>query len=304
MKTYVIIVTYKGLYNNWIEKCLGSLATSDMPLEVVVVDNASPDDTVSYIKTSHPKVTLIESKENLGFGKANNLGIRKAIEDKADFVFLLNQDAYIFPDTVSKLVAVHKNNPQFGIVSPVHLTGKGEKLDKDFEDFASPLFCKNLFSDVFLGKDIDKLYETSFMNAAAWLISADCLQKVGGFDPIIYHYGEDNNYCHRTIFNQLKIGIYPKSQVLHDRAVNHNPHADPVKSSVRANIVDFLNPLNTRKVNLLEMRLKKYANYVLKNETNYQIFAQSIVFYKANGIQIRSHLEQIRKHEGYLFLKD
>ena len=97
MKIFAIVITYNG--QKWYDRCFGSLSASETPVEIVVVDNASSDDTVGFIKERFPGVHLIESKENLGFAKANNIGIRYALDNDADFVFLLNQDAWIEKDT-------------------------------------------------------------------------------------------------------------------------------------------------------------------------------------------------------------
>ena len=70
MKIFSIIVTYNGM--RWYDRCLGSLRNSELPVETIVIDNASSDDSVNYIKANFPEVHLIESNENLGFAKANN----------------------------------------------------------------------------------------------------------------------------------------------------------------------------------------------------------------------------------------
>ena len=116
--SFIIIVTYNAM--NWLSKCLNSC--KDYP--VVVIDNASTDETVTYIKKQFPKVHLIPQSKNLGFGQANNLGIRYALNNGADYVFLLNQDAYLQGECINQLIKIHQNNPEFGILSPIHLNGK------------------------------------------------------------------------------------------------------------------------------------------------------------------------------------
>ena len=90
-KIFVIIVTYKG--HQWYERCFASLCNSEYPVQTIVIDNASNDGTVEYIRKYFPEIHLIESKENLGFGRANNIGMRYALDHGCDYVFLLNQDA-------------------------------------------------------------------------------------------------------------------------------------------------------------------------------------------------------------------
>jgi N-acetylglucosaminyl-diphospho-decaprenol L-rhamnosyltransferase len=97
-KICVIVITYNGA--KWVEGCFGSLMQSSVPLNIIAVDNASSDNTVALIKNKFAGVALIESGTNLGFGKANNIGLKRAAEDNADFIFLLNQDAFVKPDTI------------------------------------------------------------------------------------------------------------------------------------------------------------------------------------------------------------
>ena len=110
VKLFVIVVTYKG--KQWYDRCFVSLRESTLPVQTIVVDNASNDGTVEYIRAHFPEIHLIESKENLGFGRANNLGMRCALDQGCDYVFLLNQDAWVEPDTFEKMVAIHQQHKE------------------------------------------------------------------------------------------------------------------------------------------------------------------------------------------------
>ena len=85
------------------DKNIQSLLNSQYPVEVIVADNDSTDNTVAIVE-QYPRVTLLKMTSNLGFGKANDIGIRQALENGADYIFLLNQDAWIFDDTILSLV--------------------------------------------------------------------------------------------------------------------------------------------------------------------------------------------------------
>lgn len=218
MKVIVIIVTYNGM--RWYKSCFDSLRSSSIPLETIVIDNKSTDNTVNYIKENYPEIHLIESGINLGFGKANNIGFEYAIEQDADFVFLLNQDAWIKPDTIEKMVLKMKEYPEYGILSPMHLNGSETELDFGFRYYISPDMCPNLISDFIVkGKPEDKVYTTKFVNAALWLISKKCFNEIGGFLPLFPHYGEDGNYTSRLEYHNYKIGVYPYSWAVHDRSL-------------------------------------------------------------------------------------
>jgi len=213
MKVKAIVVTYNGL--KWIDRCLGSLRRSSVPIEVIVIDNGSTDGTVEKIRAEFVDVHLITNSENLGFGKANNIGIAIGLDDKADYFFLLNQDAWVNSDSIKKLIEIHKENSQYGILAPIRKFRNNQlELDvlKNIIDFGAA----DLISDLFFKIEVQNIYSIDFIAAAAWLISSDCIKKIGGFDPIFFHYGEDNDYCSRAKLSGFKIGICPNILVTHD----------------------------------------------------------------------------------------
>lgn len=213
---YAIIVTYNGA--QWIEKCLLSLENSTVPVEVIVVDNCSNDNTVDLVRERFGNAILIQSELNLGFGKANNIGMKKAFAAGASYVFLLNQDAWVLPNTISELVKVQRNSPEYFVLSPVHLNGSGTGLDFSFSNYISPYHCKDFVSDMVLQRQPAKdVYPISFVNAALWLVSRESIIKVGYFDPIFPHYGEDDDYLQRVLYHSGKIGICPSVFGFHDR---------------------------------------------------------------------------------------
>lgn len=210
----IIIVTYNAM--NWLQQCLESCEG----YSIVIVDNCSTDSTIDYIKKNYSEIILFQKTKNLGFGQANNIGISYALNQGADYVFLLNQDAYLENNTIEKLIEVHQRNTEFGIVSPIHLNGKGDKLDFNFSNYIGQ--NKQLQFDA-LKQDFKKLiYEVPFVNAAAWLLPISTFKLVGGFDPIFYHYAEDDNYCQRLLFHDFMIGVVPNSYILHDRENRNN----------------------------------------------------------------------------------
>lgn len=222
-KVFVIIVTYNGM--KWIEESIRSVLNSTLKVAVVVVDNNSADATVSFVRESFKDedVYLIESKENLGFGKGNNLGMSHGLKNGADYVFLLNQDAFVENDTIEKLVQVSSNNAEYGIISPIHLNVEGSALEAYFSDFVDRSSSPYFYSDFILKKKRNEIYETKFVNAAAWLIPKKTLNEVGGFDPIFWHYGEDDNYCQRIVYHHYKIGVVPEAFIRHDSNIRATP---------------------------------------------------------------------------------
>lgn len=224
----VIIVSYN--FERWMEKCLGSLQASEMPVDVVVIDNASSDNTVSRIRNEYPWVHLIANNENLGFGKANNIGLSLALSLSYKAVFLLNQDAWIEADVIKLLHQVSEANPTYGILSPKHMTGKGDKLDPGFAHYVE---------EASTGKG---LIQTPFINAAIWYIPTAVLKEVGGFSPLFYHYGEDKDYVNRLTHHGYKVGYIDTIRGYHDREYRPVTHEKFLHTEYVYLLSEYANP--------------------------------------------------------------
>lgn len=212
----VIIVTYNGM--KWIDKCLKSIYRQKIISRIIVVDNSSQDGTINYIRDNYPSITIIANSANYGFGFSNNQGLNLALQKGTEYAFLLNQDAWIEDHAIDKLVAIHKRNPEYGILSPAHLRGDGKAMDMKFAAFIAQSENYNIISDLYLHRnEMKEIYPVQFVNAAAWLIPRKCFQEVGGFAPIYHHYGEDMDYANRVLYHGFKIGFCPSSIIYHDR---------------------------------------------------------------------------------------
>lgn len=202
LKVATVIVTYNG--SRWIERCLKDLQASSYPTEIIIVDNASTDNTIEKIISVMPGVELIRSAENLGFGRGNNLGIERALQQGAQYLFLLNQDAYVSVHCIETLIQTMEQHREWGILSPLQLAPNGTDPDRAFKKY--------------MGKHSQPLFPVRFVNAAAWMIPAGVFHTVGLFHPVFKHYGEDNHYCSRVQYHGYKTGIQMQATVIHDRA--------------------------------------------------------------------------------------
>lgn len=278
-KIFAVVVTYNG--EPWVENCLRSLKDSILPVSIVLVDNFSTDGTKKIIQEQFPDCFLIEPGVNLGFGKANNLGISYAIANGADYVFLLNQDAWILPDTLKVLLSTIKKENMVGILSPIHLDGSGQKLDLNFLSYLEESSTPGFLSDAVLNK-LKDFYETGFVNAAAWLISRECLLKVGGFDPVFPHYGEDNDYVKRVLFHGYKVGV-AKCFIYHERIISRKERGrDP-------------HELNINRLHILNL-------FVLKN-LNKPFILNIFSFYRRNFVKIIQYVLDLKVKEIPFLIK-
>ncbi|MGE0018713.1 MAG: glycosyltransferase family 2 protein [Draconibacterium sp.] len=214
-KIVSIVITYNA--ERWVDKCFGSLTNLQLSNHTILaIDNGSKDNTIEILKNKFSQVVIIETGNNIGFGKANNIGLKWALELNAEYIFLLNQDAWVFENTINSLIAISKKNHDYGIISPVHLNNT-QKIDDGFAYYCLKGANSSFIFDSFCSNPLKEIYETNYINAAAWLMTRECLEKNGGFMPIFPHYGEDVNYCERVQSSGLKIGFTPGCTIIHDR---------------------------------------------------------------------------------------
>ena len=232
MKVLVVIVSYN--FERWIGRCLGSLQQSEYLVDIVVIDNASQDNTVHRIKKDYPHIRLVESKVNLGFGKANNIGMKMALEEGYEAVFLMNQDAWIAKDAIGILAKLCQEDSSYGIFSPVHLTGNGDKPDPGFGIYAELETLAQLPE----GK---KILPLPFVNAAFWMIHVSVLKKVGGFCPLFYHYGEDKDFVNRLHYHGYHMAYSPLAFGCHDREYRPLTHEGFLRTEYVYHLSEYAN---------------------------------------------------------------
>ncbi len=220
MKVAVVIVTYNGAA--WIAGALRSLRESSHACKPIVVDNASGDDTVAIVRRDFSEARLVETGANLGFGRGNNLGIEVALADGADAVFLLNQDAWVTPEAIAQMVAFLAAEPGFDIVSPLHCSPDLGHVDPNTQSAYLQRHASAYLSDACLGQ-VQAHYAIRGINAAAWMLRAEVFRRVGGFDPLFFMYGEDDDLIERFAHHGLRTALLPAARIVHLRAKGPQP---------------------------------------------------------------------------------
>lgn len=192
LSVFTVIVTYNA--KPWLSLCLDSLRKSSIANCAIVIDNSSTDETVSIIRSSYPEVILLEQSRNLGFGQANNIGIKEALSRGATHILLLNQDAWIEPDMLEKLL---KHDDGKSLLSPLHCQGHSSELDANF--------CANsIRREGYDPANLPPTFDTFEIPAAIWLLPKQVVEQIGGFNPIFFHYSEDVNYLHRLKYHHIR----------------------------------------------------------------------------------------------------
>ncbi|MFW5748136.1 MAG: glycosyltransferase family 2 protein [Chloroflexota bacterium] len=209
----IIIVNFNGAED--VIRCLGSLAQHDYDsYEVIVVDNASIDDSVSRIRAQFPDVKLIASQENLGFGGGNNRG---AAEATGEFLAFINPDTTVEPDWLRPLVSALQEDPTAGIattrllmMAPPHpINAAGNYVH--FTGFGY-LRGWNQPADALMQRD-----EIFAISGAAFMMRRTLYEELGGFDLIFYPaYVEDIDLAWRVRLAGYRVIYVPESVVYHD----------------------------------------------------------------------------------------
>lgn len=190
-----------------------------------MVDNGSTDGGDEYIAANYPWIRLVKCEENLGFGAANNIALRIALKEGYDYVYLLNQDAWLEKDTLGLLLAAGSD---YALLSPVQRASDGS-LDRNFARKCG----KYLQADV---------SEVPFVMAAHWLIKSDVLRCVGGFSPAFKLYGEDDNWIDRLHYRGLKCAVISSASAVHDRASREESKDRRMRLKCVASVVRVSNP--------------------------------------------------------------
>jgi len=214
-KILAIIVSYNA--REIIDLPLQSLQRSTIEVDVLCIDNSSHDGTADYLRAKYPEIETILLEKNIGFGRANNIGIKICLDRAYDYALLLNQDASIEPDCLKTLVKVSMENSSYGIFSPIHRGDNASRLDQNFSAYLSSSGTPYLIDDLLLNNSIRDVYQARFLNAAIWLMTQECLKLVGVFDEDFVHYGEDEEYCLRALRIGLKLGVVPSAIGRHVR---------------------------------------------------------------------------------------
>lgn len=177
----IIIVNYNG--QRWLADCFNSIFKQKIdPLEVIFVDNHSTDESLKIVREKYPLVKIIKNKHNLGFGRANNLGAKKA---QGKFLLFLNTDTKLHPGCLKEMVRQ---------MSAKKIDLAGPKLfDFDHRDF---YHNRKLTLDIVGSLSWGK--QTTMIEGCCLMIKKTVFDHLGGFDESFFMYSEDLDLCWRA----------------------------------------------------------------------------------------------------------
>jgi GT2 family glycosyltransferase len=218
----VIIVSYNTAH--LLCEAVGKIknASQGLTVECIFVDNASSDQSVALIQREYPDDPLIINPTNVGFGRANNQALALA---KGRYILLLNTDAFVAPDTLSKTVAYMDANPKCGILG-VRLEGRDGELQPCARYFPTPLnqFLQRtglhkVFSGVRLVDDMAwdhaSVRHCDWVVGCYYLVRREVVDQVGLFDPRYFLYFEEVDHCFAAKKAGWNVVFYPHTTVVH-----------------------------------------------------------------------------------------
>jgi GT2 family glycosyltransferase len=226
-KVAIIILNWNGKEDTI--ECLESLKHITYPnYEILLVDNGSTDGSVGCFRERYPGMEIIENGENLGFAEGNNVGIRRAMDDGADYVLLLNNDTVVDPEFLGELVKVAESDPKIGIVGPIiYYYDEPSKIQygggKVNWWIGRPYHC--LIDEIEDDKLGSMSTEVDFVTGCCILINI----KIGNnifFDEKYFAYFEDADLCVRLQREGYKLICNKSSKIWHKVSKSSNLHSD------------------------------------------------------------------------------
>ncbi|HKJ45934.1 MAG TPA: glycosyltransferase [Balneolales bacterium] len=270
----IIIVNYN--VKEFLANLLNSIykAQHQLSLEIIVVDNASIDDSINYLKKRYPKVIYLANEQNVGFGKANNQAINIS---RGKYALIINPDTLIREDTLITMYNHMENHPETGAAGCKLLNPDGSFALESRRSIPTPfsalwkilgltaLFPKNkTFADYYLSwMDEDKPSRVPVLSGSFMFFRTEVLKELKGFDDQFFMYGEDIDLCHRVNEAGYNIDYVPDTSIVHFKG-----------ESTKKDNIDYIVLFNKA----LYQFFKKHYGY------SYSIFFRTIVLL---GILIR-----------------
>ncbi len=226
MKLSIIIVNYN--VKHFLKQCLNSslLAARSIQYEIICIDNNSIDGSTEMIENEYPNIQLIKNKNNVGFSKACNQGIKIS---KGEYILILNPDTVLKSDSLSKPLQFMDEHAEAGSLGVKMVDGNGKYLPESKRGLPTPAaafykmtgISKVFYPSKTFGKyhldhlDKNEIHEVHVLTGAFMLIRKSALEKIGLFDEEYFMYGEDIDLSHRIILGRYKNYYYPKTSIIH-----------------------------------------------------------------------------------------
>jgi GT2 family glycosyltransferase len=210
---YALVLNYMSLEDTI--ECVETLRRQDHPnVRLLVIDNASPDGSGDALGRRFDAAEFLQLPTNNGYAGGNNAGIRVALEQGADYVFVVNPDIRVGEGAVSRCVELMQQDPTIGAVNPIQLDRSGERLD---EKFRVGIFAGHGLAEPTVPVTAEGTWDTLTLYGAALMLSRETLGQVGGFDPLFFAYGEEEDLARRIRRKGRRLVVTSAAVVRHLR---------------------------------------------------------------------------------------
>jgi len=222
-KVGIVILTYNRV--EVLKDCLLSILESTYRnYVVIIVDNASTDGTSDVIMSQFPSARLVRSEVNLGYTGGNNLGIKYALrKENCDYVFILNDDTIVNPNSMTKLINVAETNSKIGIVNPKILDS--ETRSRMCKRYGKYNFYLGIGYSSLLNKN--GIEEIDLMRGTSFLLKKEVIEKIGLMDENFFLYFDEADLSYRVKKAGYIIVYVPTAivyhQILHSFSGTINP---------------------------------------------------------------------------------
>jgi hypothetical protein len=221
-KSVSIIILNWNNHEDTIECVESCLKLDYSPYEIVIVDNASKDDSENILRKAFPCLKLIQTGANLGYAGGNNAGIRYALEKGSDFIWLLNNDTAVTPQALSVLVAHAETDPAIGMVGSKILSYSDPSL------LLSAGGTVNMRTGIteHLGfgctdrGQFDKPMDTEYLTGCSLLVKRRVIENIGLMNEAYFLYFEETEWCVKAAKKGYKLRYAPESVVYHKESVS------------------------------------------------------------------------------------
>lgn len=225
---FILVLNWNGLADT--TECLRSLSLLGYKNKrVVVVDNGSDGEEAIKIETTFPAVTVIRNKENFGYAGGNNVGIRYALTNGADYVWLLNNDTMVPADCLNELVAAGEKHSSVGLLSPLIYS----YAPPHAIEFAGSVLRQRSEEQwtLTLGKAGEAGSESGpvMLWGTALLLKRHVADVVGLLDERYFAYHEDLDYCLRAVAAGFETLVVPEASLYHKRGRSLGSERSPIK---------------------------------------------------------------------------
>jgi|SRR3989338_3443543 len=212
-KVSIIVLNWNG--KKFLKNCLDSLTQLAYPqVEIIVVDNNSKDGSQEFVKENYRKAILIENKENYGFAKGNNIGLKAST---GDYILILNNDTVVAPNFLEPLIKDFEDNPKIACLQPqIRLSENKQFLDGAgaFLTFTGFLYHFGYLKDRMKPK-YNKKMKIFSAKGACMLLRRKAIEKVGLFDEDFFIFFEETDLCFRLWLAGYSVMYEPKSVIYH-----------------------------------------------------------------------------------------